>query len=117
MDWVVGMGPGWAAVLGLLAGLAGARLTQLAVDDKVTEPGRLWVLRRLDADNSWHRWLAYFMTCRWCVSIWIGTAIVVAVDQLGGNRLLWGAFSILALSQMTGMLGDIKDFLKSRTRQ
>ena len=48
----------------LLAG-AVARLTLLVVDDRITRSLRWWLLRRLDDDG----YLAYLVSCCWCVGL------------------------------------------------
>lgn len=105
---------GWA-VLGLVvAALANARLTRLATQDEITSPLRNLVLRRLDPENSVHLKLVYLLECGWCASVWVAAAQVGAIGAAPWSPWLWAALSVMALSQMTGMLGDVAYYLRNR---
>lgn len=98
------MVPAW---MWLVYALAVARLTGLLQADKLTEPGRLAVLRRLDEDRAAHRGLAYLMDCPWCMSIWLGGATAVLTWWHGANPVLFIPAAGLALSQVTGMIAPL----------
>ena len=78
--------------------LATFRLTRLLVEDKIAEPVR----DRLAEDAEGR--LAYFVTCPWCVSVWVGagwvglTAAAPRVARLAGAALAWSAVSGLLSS-------------------
>lgn len=94
--------------------LATARLTGLATLDEITRPTREAILRRLDERRASHRALAYFVTCPWCQSLWIGAAVApiayasVPVDYWQGANP-WALVPALALafSMTTGMLSGV----------
>jgi hypothetical protein len=76
------VGPG---VIRLALRLAAVyRLTGLVVDDEVTRPLRAWVHTRWPGSP-----VAYLLSCRRCVSVWAGLAVVFApawlVDALAGS--------------------------------
>lgn len=83
--------------------LALARLTRLVNADTLTDPLRIAVARRWGEDG----WASYFMTCPWCVSIWLGFATAwLPVVAFG---LTWWTYPLLALagSYVTGMLAQL----------
>jgi hypothetical protein len=81
-----------------VSALAVYRLTRLLVEDEVTRPVR----ERL-AENAEGR-LAYFVTCPWCVSVWVGaawvgfTAAAPAVAAPVGAAFAWSAVAGLLSS-------------------
>lgn len=79
-------------------GLATARLTQLVVDDSITEPVRLAVQEkaRKAPAGSFTDWVDTGINCSACVSVWAGGGVFAA--ELNGpvGRFLVRA---LALSQ------------------
>lgn len=79
--------------------LAVHRLTRLAVEDEVTRPAR----ERIQEAAPEGR-LAYFVTCPWCVSVWVGAAwaALSAVAPRAARPL--GA--VLAWSTVTGLLSS-----------
>lgn len=78
--------------------LATFRLTRLLVEDEITRP-----VREQLADDAEGR-LAYFVTCPWCVSVWVAAgwaglvAAVPAVAAPAGAVLAWSAVSGLLSS-------------------
>jgi hypothetical protein len=85
----------------LILSLATARLTQLVVDDDITEPVRLGINRkwsRLPAEDMQSKALNVLdeiVNCHACTSVWAGAGILVA-EQTGVGRFL---VRVLALSQ------------------
>lgn len=81
-----------------VSALAVYRLTRLLVEDEVTRP-----LRDRLSENAEGR-LAYFVTCPWCVSMWVGAAwagLTLAAPALAapvGAALAWSAVSGLLSS-------------------
>jgi len=86
----------------LVAALATARLTRLVTRDQITHPVRRWVLARIDL----HGWLAYLLTCDWCVSVWVGGAGAAAGAWVG-SWSWWHAPAVaLAFSYVAGWLAS-----------
>jgi Protein of unknown function (DUF1360) len=82
----------------LVDALAAYRLTHLAVDDTITAPCRAWVLER------WPGWPLTLVTCSWCISIWIGGAVVAATCFAPG---IWQYPALaLAFSGVAGFLAE-----------
>lgn len=105
------------------------RVTRLLVIDRVFERPRLALYRWacLRGENAWARdaepedralvlsniaqgltkmpLLAYYLTCSWCVSIWVGAAVVgtemLTMRDVPAPILLW-----LASSGVTGILSS-----------
>jgi hypothetical protein len=75
-----------------VGGLAVYRLTRLLVEDEVTRPARERITEAAPEGR-----LAYFVTCPWCVSMWVGAAwaalVVTAppVATAAGAALAWSA--------------------------
>ena len=80
--------------------LATHRLTKLVIDDKIAEPLRNEVLKRVPDDGK----IAYLLTCPWCVSIWTGTAVSIA--RHATPRLWRIAARALAGSSVTGIIEE-----------
>jgi len=81
--------------------LAVHRITRLALEDRITEPFRERVQEAAPEGR-----LAYFVTCPWCVSMWVGAgwaALTVAAPAVA--RPL-GA--VLAWSSVTGLLASVE---------
>jgi hypothetical protein len=84
-------------VKALVMSLAAARLTQLVVDDTITEPVREAIEKKADAGPPsmfWER-VNEGVNCHACTSVWAGAGILVA-EQTGVGRFL---VRVLALSQ------------------
>jgi hypothetical protein len=78
--------------------LAVYRGTRLLVDDEVTRPLR----ERLAPDDDSR--LAYFLTCPWCVSVWVGAAW--AGLSVAAPRAARAAGAVLAWSAVSGLLSS-----------
>lgn len=108
---IVGM-PVWVLIV---YALAVARLTGLAVTDKITEPARVAVLNRFNPASRAHRALAYLtgaadddaQGCPWCASIWIAGALAPLAWWWGTHPGFAIPAIALAASQVTGMLSHL----------
>jgi len=62
-------------------GLVVYRVTQAATLDTVSQPGRDWLLRKVQeagAENrSAARWTYKLVTCPWCLSVWLAFILVL----------------------------------------
>lgn len=102
--------------------LATFRLTRLLIKDKIIEPWRdraqirfesAWLAkdpagRKPDPD----KWLspgAYFLTCPWCVSTWVGAAVTGATWPL--HRFPVPILVAIAASGVTGLLATVEGAL------
>lgn len=91
---------GLPAVAALIVdGLAVFRLVRLIIADRLADRPRKWLTRRSLVRRGV---LAYFLTCPWCVSIW------VAAGVLAGRLLVpavWAPIAVgLALSALVAVL-------------
>lgn len=97
------MRPGVRAVTPLtvvLMSLATYRLSLLVTADALTERPREWLLRRVADDG----YLATLLGCAWCVSMWVGTAVVTS-GWYYADRAWWAIpATILTASAVTGFL-------------
>ena len=84
----------------LLIALATYRITRIVTADKVTERPRAWAEDRA-ADG--HPKLTYFVTCPWCVSIYIASAVVGITDLVASVPL--PGLQALAASTVCGLIG------------
>jgi hypothetical protein len=82
----------------LVDALAVYRLTRLVVEDTVSEPLREWIWKNHPPDSTR---LGYLVTCPWCVSIYMGTAVAVA--RTFAPRTWSIAARALAFSAVTGI--------------
>jgi hypothetical protein len=87
-------------VKALVMALATARLTQLVVDDDITEPVRAKLADAVKADPAytWKDVLDEIVNCHACTSVWAGAGILLAGRMGPVGRFL---VQTLALSQAT----------------
>jgi len=83
-----------------VAALATARITKLVTSDRITQAPRNALLRRLDSTSL----LAYLVVCDWCVSVYVGAAVVAVV--LWGGSVGWWVLAALAFSYTAGWLAS-----------
>lgn len=83
----------------ILLSLAAFRATRLITDDRLTLPARAWIAGRFPKRAA----VQYFITCPWCVGMWISAALVLLVWYWQPLPLpgLW----IPAVAAIAGMLG------------
>lgn len=111
----------WAVINALriarVVGLA-ARATRLITADTITKPARAAVHHRIlfqpeqraalalgepvpppssQARAKARAWAAELLTCRWCMGVWVSTA-VVATERAWGHTRLWRAIADTALA-------------------
>lgn len=93
--------------------LATARITRFITVDKLAQPMRGWVVRKLGPDSQ----LVYLLHCPWCMSIWVAAAVTIPAwfladmpDTLGITSW-WGVPALwLAVAQLAALtLTDRKD--------
>jgi hypothetical protein len=89
-------------LLMVVAALATARVTRLITQDRIFDAPRNAVLRALPDGH----FLAYLVTCDWCVSIYTGT--LTAVGGAYAGWWPWAAVPAVALafSYVTGWLAS-----------
>lgn len=100
-------------LLVVLAVIATYRATRLINADVITAPFRRWVCR-LDGeltDDEVGRW-TYFITCPWCVSIWVGTIIATVTVLWGDNRVVLIGLLALTASALTGIIAGLVDLME-----
>jgi hypothetical protein len=81
--------------------LAVFRLTKLVVDDEIFADVRDKLLDRFPPESTK---LGYLITCPWCVSIYLGGAVVVA--RLVAPRQWDLAARALSFSALTGLVAE-----------
>lgn len=85
----------------VLGALAVHRLTRLVVDDKITEPLRE---RVTGAGDDEPEGLAYFVTCPWCVSMWVAGGWLAL--RTIAPRTARALGTVLASSSVAGLLAS-----------
>lgn len=80
--------------------LAVMRVTRLVNRDTITEPLRIYALKRKPG-------VAYFLTCPWCVSVWVAAALGWWVWDT--TRLPWELIVLIGAgaSYLTGMVAQL----------
>jgi hypothetical protein len=91
-------------MLVLLVAVATWRLARLVTVDEITRQLRERVAARGD------RW-AYFVTCPWCVSIWVGPLVAWAAIYHPTNRPLVVGLVALTASVVAGLGQVVEDRL------
>lgn len=81
----------------VLIALASYRLTRLVNLDVITTRPRKWAQRQASGK------LEYFVTCPWCVSIYVAGAVVLVTDLVTSVPV--PALQWLAASTVCGFLG------------
>jgi len=101
-----------AWLLVVLAVLATFRLTWLINNDTIARPLRSWAYRRdvkrhgpLDDDEVPP--LSYFVTCPWCVSMYLAPPVAVVAVLWGDNRVVLIVLLALAASAVTGITASL----------
>jgi len=81
--------------------LAVYRLTRLLTEDELMEPVREWVWKNHPPQDTK---IGYFVTCPWCVSVWVGGAVVAA--RMVAPRQWDPIARALVLSAGTGLIAS-----------
>lgn len=95
--------PTWIFLLLVFAFVA--RVTRLITSDIVTDPLRIWVARKTGP----HSTASYFLSCQWCVSVWVAVAVCpVAVWHAG---MSWWELPLMigSASLVTGIVSRWDD--------
>lgn len=105
----VTVSPGLLVVLAMLSTF---RLTWLVNNDTIARPLRAWayrhdVKRHGPVDDDEVPPLSYFVTCPWCVSMYVAPPVAVATVLWGDNRVILIALVALASSAVTGAAASV----------
>lgn len=100
-------------LLVVLAGITVYRGSRLITGDKIGEPIRKWAKRH-------NEWLAYLVTCDWCVSMYLGAlaalAVVITTPELD-DEALWVVMCWFTFSGVTGLLSTVEQALDARSQR
>jgi hypothetical protein len=125
------MSLGFVVVVGVVWVLAVARVTRLVNSDVVFDPVRLWVARRLSGaaraasecefsgrdglaarlrrvQGRWNA-VSYFLSCPWCVSVWVAGLTAWIPLWHAGNVVAVYAGVVLAASHLIGVGARLAD--------
>lgn len=96
----------------VLVALATHRATVLLAEDKILDRPRLALQWRFEraverrtgtvTDRTWQSPAAYMLSCRWCLSIWVGGVMTAAAVYTVGVPM--PVMTWLAASSVTGVL-------------
>jgi hypothetical protein len=89
-----------------VGGLAVHRLTRLLIEDEITQPLRDWIDPPSEEPIQEQTRLGYFITCPWCVSVWVAAGWAVLTAACPGVTAAAGA--ALAWSSVTGLLSSVE---------
>ena len=120
---------GMSVMVAVVWVLAVARVTRLVNQDVVFDPVRLWVasrvrgagdaaaaaevLDRVGAGRVWRRgerrWLTveYFLSCPWCVSVWVAGVSAWVPLWFAGNAVAVYVGVVLAASYVVGVAAEL----------
>ena len=94
---------GLAALTLLLYLFSVARVTRLINADQITDPIRIKAANSRGVESNTY----YFLTCAWCVSMWIGLATAWIPLVLTDLPLWLWPFLGLSVSQITGLAASL----------
>lgn len=98
--------------------LATYRATVLITDDRIFAVPVLKIQEALEArlrpdrpvlqghENEWQSPLAYLLSCPYCLSVWMGAAVVAVVDTLTPASVPMPGLTAVAASAATGLLAS-----------
>lgn len=89
----------------IAAALATARITRLITSDTITEPLRVRIIRRLNAEGK----LAYLIVCDWCASVYVGAAVSASWWVWGDTKAWLAVVLALSFSYAAGFLNSKVD--------
>lgn len=83
--------------------LAVMRVTRLINADTILDTPRIWLLRKFGPEST----LAYFLSCPWCVSVWVaGISAPFVLWAVGLPLWVWPLLG-LATSHLTGLAAQL----------
>jgi hypothetical protein len=77
-----------------------ARVTRLLTADRILDRPRIWIMERFGPDSM----TAYFVTCPWCMSMYVGAAGAGAWWAWGETMGYQAVTLALAASYVSGWL-------------
>jgi uncharacterized protein DUF1360 len=78
------------------------RITRFITKDTLAAGFRSWVAARFGDDSK----PAYLVTCSWCTSIWVSTAVVPSAYLAGGTLVFQAVALILTVSYLAGLASN-----------
>jgi hypothetical protein len=91
--------------------LATARLSGLATgEDEITAAAVLRLKGKINPaslESGWRFYLSYFVSCMWCMSVWIGALLMAVAHWHGTEPWVLIPAMALAASQVTGLLSGV----------
>jgi hypothetical protein len=94
--------PAWLLFLLVLGAVH--RLSRLVTADYVTKPMRTWINRRFGENR-----LSYFITCDWCVSLWIAAVVAPVAIVWPTNRVIIAGLLALTASAFAGNITKLEE--------
>lgn len=91
------------AVEFVILGLATYRLTRLATRDAIFESARNKFWLRFPPESTK---LGYLLTCEWCMSVWLGSLVVVSAMIIPVTVYVYAVFAVSAIA---GLLTAYED--------
>lgn len=83
--------------------LAVMRVTRLINADTILDTPRIYLLRKFGPEST----LAYFISCPWCVSIWIAGITTPFILNALTLPMWWWPLLGLAASHLTGLAAQL----------
>lgn len=83
----------------IILALATFRITRFVVIDELFAPVRDWIWKAKSPSDSY---IGYFLTCPWCVSLWVSLPLVFLYALNPSLTILIGC--IFALSAISGLI-------------
>jgi len=87
----------------VILGLATFRITRLATRDTIFESARNKFWRRFPPETSK---IGYLLTCEWCLSVWVGSLVVISAMIIPVTVYVYAVFAVSALA---GLLTAYED--------
>lgn len=84
---------------------ATCRLTRFVTKDTLAAGFRSWVADRFGDDSK----PSYLVTCSWCTSVWVASAMALLTHWAGGTPALQVTTMALSLSYLAGLAAQWLD--------
>ncbi|MEU8914392.1 hypothetical protein [Streptomyces nigrescens] len=84
---------------------ATCRLTRFVTKDTLAAGFRSWVADRFGDDSK----PSYLVSCSWCTSVWVASAMAVLTHWTGGTAGLQITTTALSLSYLAGLASQWLD--------